>query len=161
MDSQFDRKLSLYMRSERAMLAVWLRRKARQLFWVLIALVACLTALILVDIGAFLTLSTYYSSKMSAFMLAGFNGVLCLVCIAFASRKGHKAEEAALKDIRDVAKDELGKDLKVVTDEVVEVGQSVGNAVHGVSTFFNGDFGLTSLLATLHYFLKHQQEKSG
>ncbi len=159
MDSQFDRKLSLYMRSERAMLAIWLRRKARQLFWVLIALIACLTALILVDVGAFLTLSTYYAPKASAFILAGCNIVLCLACIAFSSRKGHKGEEAALKDIRDFAKDELGKDLEIVKDEVVEVGQSVGSAVHGVSAFLNGDFGLTSLFTAVHHFLKHKQEK--
>ena len=71
MDDNFDSKLHLYIRSERAMLDIFVRDKLRQLFFISIGFIALLTALIMFDIAIFFTLTTYFSTKITAF--SGFN----------------------------------------------------------------------------------------
>nr|MCH9756694.1 hypothetical protein [Gammaproteobacteria bacterium] len=120
-----------------------------------IGLVALLTALIMLDIAVFFTLKTYFLTKITAFILAGANGLLFLIFILFSKRNKHQKEVEALKDIRNFAKEEVTKDLKVVKDEVVEIGHSVGHVVHDVSSVLSGEaFGLARILPILHQFLK-------
>ena len=158
MCSQFESKLNVYIRSERAMLDIFVRDKLRQLFFIAIGVIALFTTLILFDIAIFFTLTTYFSTKITAFILADANAILFLMSILFSKRKKHRKEVEALKEIRDFAKEEVLKDVKVVTDEVVEVGQSVGHAVHGASSIFSGEvFSLASLLATINSLLKNKK----
>ncbi|MDF1645468.1 MAG: hypothetical protein P1U61_00595 [Legionellaceae bacterium] len=158
MKNEFDSKLNLYLRSERVMLDIFVRDKLRQLFWVSMGLVALLTALIMLDIALFFTLSPYFSIKVTAFILTGFHVFLCLLFILRSKRSKHRKEVEALRDIRDFAKDEVTKDLKVAKDEVLEVGHSVGEAVHQASSVFNGEIlNLAHLLPIIRHFLKGRQ----
>jgi hypothetical protein len=70
MNENFDKKLNLYLRSERAMLDIFVRDKLRQLFFVSLGLIALCTALIMFDIAMFVTLQHYFTANITAFILA-------------------------------------------------------------------------------------------
>jgi hypothetical protein len=155
MDDNFESKLHLYLRSERAMLDVFIRDKSRQLSFVFMGFIALLTALVMFDIAVFFTLMAYFTIKITAFILAGANTVLFLMLICFSKRKKHQKEVEALQDIRDFSKDEVTKDLKIAKDEVVEISHSVGGVVRDVSSIFNGELlGLTRLITMIRDLIK-------
>ncbi|MDX2346592.1 MAG: hypothetical protein QNK11_06975 [Legionella sp.] len=139
MADKFDAKLQLYLRSERAMLGVFLRNQSRKYLLILIGFIALFIALILCDIGVFFVLNTYLSTPKTAFVLACAHVLLFLILMIFSKIKHHQKEVAALEDIRDFAKEEVSKDLKAAKDEVLEVGSSVGHVVHDITSIFNGE----------------------
>ena len=158
MCKNFESKLNVYIRSERAMLDIFMRDKLRQLLLVVIGVIALFTALIMLDLSLFFTLKSHFSTEMTAFILGDANILVFVVSLLFSKRKKHRKEVEALKEIRDFAKEEVLKDVKVATDEVVEVGQSVGHVVQGASSIFNGEvFSLASLLATINTLLKNKK----
>ena len=101
----FEKKLGLYLRSERAMLDVFVRNQVRRLFFVSLGLIALFTALMMFDIAMFFTLQHYFPTNITAFILAGSHIVLCLIFILCAKHKKHQREVEALRDIRDFAKE--------------------------------------------------------
>jgi hypothetical protein len=155
MDDNFDSKLHVYIRSERALFDIFLRDKVRQLYCMAIGFIALLTALIMLNIGVFFALNAIFSTIKTAFILAGINGFLFLMSLLFSKIKRHQKEVEALKDIRDFAEEALKKDLKVVKNEAVEIGQSVGHVVRDVSSIVSGEaFGLANLLPIIRHILK-------
>ena len=149
MDGNFESKLNLYLRSERAMLDIFVRNKLRQLFFISLGFIALLTALIMFDVAVFFTLQNYYATNITAFILAGSNALLFLIFILCAKHKKHQQEVEALRDIRDFAKEQVGHDVKIATDEVVNMGKSVQHVAHDISSIF-------SLVPMIQSILKHK-----
>lgn len=157
MDGNFESKLNLYLRSERAMLNIFVRNKLRQLFFMSLGFVALLTALIMLDIAIFFTLKNYFSTHITAFILAGSHALLFLIFLLFAKHKKHQHEADALRDIRDFAKDQVSHDVKLATSEVVKMGNSVKHVTHDISSIFSGEaFGLAGLIPIIRSILKHK-----
>ncbi len=155
MDDNFEAKLQLYLRSERAMLDIFIRDKSRQLLFLFMSLMALLTAWIMFDIAVFFTLGAYFTVKMTTFILAAANVLLFLIFICCSKRRKHQKEVEALQDIRDFAKHEVTKDLKVVKNEVVDMTHSVGGVVRDVSSVLNGELlGLTRLITMIRGLIK-------
>lgn len=157
MDGNFENKLNLYLRSERAMLDIFMRNKLRQLFFVSLGFIALLTALIMLDIAIFFTLKNYFQTNITAFILAGGHAFLFLIFIVFAQHKKHQQETKALRDIRDFAKEQVTQDLKIATEEVVHMGKSVKHVAHDISSVFSGEaFGLAGLIPIIQSILKRK-----
>jgi len=155
MDGNFDSKLNLYLRSERAMLDIFVRNKLHQFFFISLGFVALLTALIMFDIAIFFTLKNYFSTPITAFILAGSNTLLCLIFLLFSKHKKHQREVDALRDIRDFAKEQVSSDVKIATNEMVHMGKSVKHITHDISSIFSGEaFGLAGLIPILRTILK-------
>ncbi|MDF1827117.1 MAG: hypothetical protein P1U39_02440 [Legionellaceae bacterium] len=157
MHRNFEKKLSLYLRSERAMLDVFVRDQLRQLVFGSLGLIAFLTAFILLDIALFFTLQQYFPTHMTAFILAGSHVVLGLICVVFAKKKKHQQEVEALRDIRDFAKAEVSHDIKLAADDVIHMGKSVKTFTNDVSSIFSGEaFGLAGLIPIIQSILKRK-----
>jgi hypothetical protein len=158
MNDNFDAKLNLYMRAERAMLTLTLREKVRQMVYITCALLALLTTLILLNIGAFYTLLTYLSPQLSAFTLAGLNLLLILIMLMLASKKKNTAEVEALSDIRDFAKTQVMTELQASTQNIVDMSQSIKHVADDVNAVLSGEaFGLQGLISMLHRVVKPKQ----
>lgn len=157
MNENFDKKLNLYLRSERAMLDIFVRDKLRQLFFVSLGLIALCTALIMFDIAMFVTLQHYFPTHTTAFILAGSHAALCFLFILCAKHKKHQRDIEALRDIRDFAKEQVSHDIKIATDDVIHMGKSVKNITHDVSSIFSGEaFGLAGLIPIIQSILKRK-----
>jgi len=157
MNGNFDKKLNLYLRSERAMLDIFVRDQLRQLFFVSLGLIALFTALIMFDIAIFVTLQHYFTANITAFILAGIHVGLCLIFILCAKHKKNQRDIEALRDIRDFAKEQVCQDIKIATDDVIHMGKSVKNITHDVSSIFSGEaFGLAGLIPIIQRILKHK-----
>jgi hypothetical protein len=158
MNSNFDAKLNLYVRAERAMLTLTLREKKRQMVYITCALLALLTTLILLNIGAFYTLLTYLSPQLSAFALAGLNLLIILIMLILAGKKKNTAEIEALSDIRDFAKTEVITELQVSTQNIVDMSQSIKHVADDVNAVLSGEmFGLQGLISMLHHIVKSKK----
>jgi|GEM_PF-1636968 len=158
MNGDFDNKLSVYLRSERAMLHIFVRNKLRQLLFVSLSFIALLTALILFDLAVFFTLQTHFPTNITAFILASSHAFLFFILLMFAKQKKHQQEVEALRDIRDFAREQVSRDVKTASDEVIHMGTSVKQVIHHVSSFFNGEiFSLTNLVPILHSLLKNNK----
>jgi hypothetical protein len=148
MKDNFECKLSLYLRSERAMLDIFLRDKSRQLFFIGMGFVALFIALIFFDIALFFILKIYFSIHITAFILAGAHALFFLICLGFSKRKKQQKEVEALKDIRDFSKEEVVKDLKNAKNEVLDIS-------HSVKSICRGEFlSLARLIPILRDLLK-------
>lgn len=157
MNGNFDDKLNLYLRSERAMLDIFIRHQVRQLCFMSLGFIALLTALIMFDIALFFTLQHYFPTHITAFILAGSHVVLCLILILCAKHKKHQREIEALRDIRDFAKAQVHHDIKLAADDMVHMGKSVKHIAHDVSSIFSGEaFGLTGLIPIIQNILKRK-----
>lgn len=155
MNGNFDEKLSLYLRSERAMLDIFFRNTLRQIFFMILGFIALLTALIMLDIALFFTLQNYFKTHLTAFILSGSHVFLFFIFYLLAKHKKHQQETKALRDIRDFAKDHVTHDLKIATDEVVHVGKSVKRMTHDISSIFSSEaFGLVGLIPLIQRIIK-------
>lgn len=126
----FDGRLKVYMRSEKAILDIYIRNKLRALFYTSLAFICILTALVMLDIGVFFTLTAYFATKTTAFILAGSNLVLFILLICFARRRRYQRELQSLEAIRDVVKDDI-------KEEVLEMTQGVRQATDHISSLFS------------------------
>jgi len=126
----FDGRLKVYMRSEKAILDIYIRNKLRTLFYTSLAFICILTALVMLDIGVFFTLTTYFTTKNTAFILAGSNLVLFILLICFARRKRYQRELQSLEAIRDVVKEDI-------EEEVFEVTQGLRQVTDHISSLFS------------------------
>jgi hypothetical protein len=131
MKDAFSRQLSLYLRSERTLLNLFLRDKSRQLFFVFAGLGFLLIAVLLCDIGCFFVLKQHVSVPMTAFILAGAHGLFFLICLWFARRKKQSREAQALQTIRDFAKDEVLNDVAMVKDEALDMSRTAKSILKG------------------------------
>ena len=80
MSEDFNAKMKLLIKSEKALLSLEMRKKSRQTVWVAIGLLAVLAGLVMLNVTVFLLLETHYSNLVSAAILSGLN---LLVAILF------------------------------------------------------------------------------
>lgn len=157
-DKHFDKRLGLYIRSERALLDITIRNKLRQLFYLTIGFIVLLTALIMLDIGVFFSLKTHYPIHVTAFILAGSNLAIFILLLIFAKRKRYQRERVMLEEIRDYAKAEVQDELKDTAHDFMEASYSVKQFTHQISSIFSGEvLGLASLIPIIKKIL-HSKE---
>jgi hypothetical protein len=160
MSDDFDSKLSLYLRSEKALFTLALREKARQAVYVIFALMALLATLVLCNIGLFYTLLDYISPQLCAFVLAGINILISVIMIIISAKKKTTGEVDALIEIRDFAKTEVADELQKSKKEIAEMGSSVKNVADDVNAILSGTaFGIQTLLPILQRILKSKKNE--
>ena len=156
MNSSIDHKLKLYIRSEKALLKLELRKKSRQVILLLLATVAFLMTLLMLNVTAFFYLQTQMGSEMAALTLGGMNAVLTLILLLVALSKSSSAEEEALQEIRDYALEEVTEEINGVKADLLEVKQSI----EGVITRFKREFlALKGLINIAQLVLEKKSEK--
>lgn|SRR3990167_5579403 len=131
MGDNFDDKLSLYLRSEKILLKLTLREKARQLSYYILAILTFLVALISLNIGLFYCLQNYLNPAQCAFSLASFNLIVSIVMVLIATKKKANPEMAELSEIRDFAKENVIKDLQKSKNEIVDASKNIKDIVSG------------------------------
>ena len=147
MSEDFNAKIKLLIKSEKALLRLEMRRRGRQTVWIALALLAVLITLIMVNITTYLYLSTSYSNLESAIILTGLNLGVAILFFIFAARQSVGAEAASIEDIRDFAWEQVSGDLDEVKQNVSEFKDSVVKVKTTVDSFTSGDaFGIKKVL---------------
>jgi flagellar basal body-associated protein FliL len=147
MSEDFNAKIKLLIKSEKALLSLEMKKKSKQTLWVALGLVAVLVALVMVNITAYLYLAETHTPLNAAAILTGLNIVVAVVFFMLASRQTVGAEAAAIEDIRDFAWEQVSTDINEVKQNVTEFKDSVVKVKKTVDGFTTGDaFGMKKIL---------------
>ena len=141
-DSAF--KLQLLVRAELALIKIYARRTMVRATAIAVALVFVLMGLAMLNFAGYLALKESYTPNMAAF-LVGLGDVVCAVILVIVSGKlgASGAEEKMAKQIRDMAYNEVGRDVEAVKLRV----EQLSDEVKSIST------GVSSAMGTLRFFL--------
>ncbi len=134
-------KLRILARAEITLFRADAQRRGNQALFAAISIGCIFVGLIFVNAGLFFLLTESEIDSRAAFILAGGNFGLAI--IPFLLRRQAKAgpEELMVREIRDMAADEVTKDLNAVADEVAAVGSGIRQLKAGVSSFSGGGLG--------------------
>ncbi len=147
MSDDFNAKIKLLIKSEKALLSLEMRKKSRQTMWIALALLAVLVGLLTLNITIFFYLETIYSNVVSAAILSALNLSVAVIFLLIASRQTTGPETKSIEDIRDFAWAQVQTDIDDVKQNVTEFKNSVTKVKKSVDTFTSGDaFGLKKVM---------------
>jgi len=147
MSEDFNAKMKLLIKSEKALLSLEMRKRSRQTVWVALALLAVLVALVMINVTTYLYLSTTFNNLESAAILSVINIVISMLFFMIASRQDRGAEAESIEDIRDFAWEQVSTDIDEVKQNVTEFKDSVVKVKRSVDSFTTGDaFGIKKVL---------------
>ena len=131
-------KLRILARAEVALFKADAQRRANMALLAAISIGCVFVALVFVNVGAFFALTNSDIDSRAAFILAGAN--LALAVIPFLLRRQAKPgpEEQMVREIREMAADEISKDINAVTNEVAALGSGIKQLRTGVSSLGSG-----------------------
>jgi len=147
MSEDFNAKIKLLIKSEKALLSLEMKKKSRQTVWVAFGLVAVLVTLVMVNITAYLYLAATRTPLEAAAILTGLNIAVAVLFFLLASRQSVGAEAASIEDIRDFAWEQVSSDLDEVKQQANDFKNSVVKVKKTVDGFTTGDaFGIKKVL---------------
>ena len=147
MSEDFNAKIKLLIKSEKALLSLEMKKKSRQTVWIAFGLVAVLVTLVMVNITAYLYLSTTRTPLEAAAILTGVNIAVAALFFILASKQTLGVEAASIEDIRDFAWDQVSSDIDEVKQHANDFKDSVVKVKKTVDGFTTGDaFGIKKVL---------------
>jgi len=147
MSEDFNAKMKLLIKSEKALLSLEMQKKSRQTLFIALALLAVLTTLIMVNVTLYLYLASKYSNLEASAILTGVNLLIAILFFIIASKQSLGAEATSIEDIRDFAWKQVSTDIDEVKEGVTEFKNSIIKAKKSVDSFTTGDaFGIKKVL---------------
>lgn len=147
MSEDFNAKMKLWIKSEKALLSLEMQKKSRQTVWIALALLAVLTGLITFDITVYLYLSTMYSNFAAAGIISGLNLIIAVIFFVIASKQTTGAETEAIEEIRNFAWNQVSADIDAAKQEVTQFTDSISKVKKNVESFASGDaFGIKKIM---------------
>jgi len=160
MSEDFNAKMKLLIKSEKAMLRLEMRKKSRQTFWIALALLAVLVTLVLLNITVYLYLARTYTPLVSVAVLAGINFAVALFFLFVSTRQENAAEAKAIEDIRDFAWEQLSSDIDDVKQGVSDFKESAIKVKKSVDSFTSGTaFGLSKVMPVITTLIELNRKK--
>jgi len=160
MSEDFNAKMQLLIKSEKALLNLEMRKKSRQMIWVSLAVVAVLVALVMVNVTAYLYLETRFTNLESAAILTAMSLLIAGLFFLIASRQDRGTEAQSIEDIRDFAWAQVSTDIDEVKQQVTDFKQSVVKVKSSVDSFTSGDaFGLKKVLPIITTLIELNKKK--
>lgn len=160
MSDDFNAKMKLLIKSEKAMLSLELRKKSRQTFWIALALLAVLVSLILLNITVYLYLVQSYTNLQAAGILTGINLAVAMIFLFISTRQHNATEAQAIEEIRDFAWEQVSSDLDDVKQNVSEFKESVVRVKKSVDSLTSGTaFGLNKVLPVITTLIELNKKK--
>ena len=135
MSDEFNAKIKLLIKSEKALLGLEMKRRSRQTVWIALALLAVLTSLVMLNVTVYLYLSDKFNNLESAAILSGLNLIVAALFFIIASRQERGAEAESIEDIRDFAWDQVSTDIDEVKQHVADFKEGVVKVKKGVDSF--------------------------
>lgn len=143
-------KLQILARSEMALLRIQARRNAARTALFVVALLFALLALGMLNFAAYQALAVTQGPATAALLVALIDGVLALVVVIVSRGAGpHAEQEKMVRDMRDLAYNELSADFDEVTAGFTQVTEDVQRIRSGITSFTSGSSGLANNLAPI------------
>lgn len=133
--SRVRRNLQLLWRSERVMAEARLKLTSRKLVLAVIAGIACLIAVSMLNLAAYWALITVVSKPLAALIVALVNIVIAGLLIAIAQGLQPGPEEEMLREVRDIALGDLGSEVDDVQAKLLQLREDVEGVRTSVTQF--------------------------
>ena len=131
-------KLRILARAEVTLFKADARRQTNQAILAAISVGCIFVALIFVNMGLFFMLTESEIDSRAAFILAGVNLALAVVPYLLRRQAKPGPSEQMVREIREMAADEISKDIQSVSDEIASVGAGIKQLKSGISSFGGG-----------------------
>jgi len=160
MKEEFNAKLNLLIKSEKALFRLEVRKKSRQTVFVAIALLAVLAALALLNVAVYLYLTSHFSPMLSAAILAGMNLAVAGVFLLIASRQDTGPEAESLQEIRDFAWEQVSSEIDGMKQQVSEFTNGIRSVGGSINSVMHRDYSaLVALLPIVQSLLAAHKKK--
>lgn len=133
--SRVRRNLQLLWRSERVMAEARLKLTSRKLVLAVIAGIACLIAVSMLNLAVYWALVTVVSKPLAALIVALVNIVIAGLLIAIAQGLQPGPEEEMLREVRDIALGDLGSEVDDVQAKLLQLREDVEGVRTSVTQF--------------------------
>jgi len=142
-------KLRILARAEVTLFKADAERRTNQAQLTAITIGCVFVGLVFVNAGLFFLLTESAIDSRAAFILAGGN--FALAVIPFLLRKQSKPgpSEQMVREIREMAADEISKDISAATDEISAVSASIKQLKSGFSSFGGAGGGAMGALGPI------------
>lgn len=160
MNKEFNAKLDLLIKSEKALFKLEMRKKIRQTVLIAVALLAILVALAMLNVTVYLYLQTTHTPLESAAILSALNLIVAILFFVIASRQDTGAETESIQEIRNFAWGQVSSDIDGVKQQVVAFSDDVKRVKSNVDSFVSGDFfGIKSVVPIISTLLDLKRKK--
>ena len=160
MSEDFNAKMKLLIKSEKALLSLEMRKRSRQTVWIALAMVAVLVSLVMLNVSTYLYLSESFSNLQTAMIMTASNIVIAILCFVIASRQDRGVEAESIEDIRDFAWEQISADIDDVKQNVTDFKESVVKVRRSVDSFTSGDaFGIKKVLPIISTLIELNKKK--
>lgn len=139
-------KLRILARAEVTLFKADAQRRANMALLAAMSIGCVFVALIFVNVGAFFALTDSDIDSRAAFILAAANLGLAVIPFLFRRQAKPGPEEQMVREIREMAADEISKDISAVTEEVAAVGSGIRQLRSGISSFGGSGSGALGAL---------------
>ncbi len=141
-------KLRILARAEMTLFKADAERRKNAASLTAISIGCIFVALVFVNVGFFFMLTNSAVDSRAAFILAGGNFGLAVIPFLLRHQFKPGPEEAMVREIREMAADEVVKDINNVTDDIAAFGSGIKQLKAGVSSF-SGAGGMGALGSAL------------
>ncbi len=131
-------KLRILARAEVTLFKADAQRRTDMAILAAISAGCIFVALIFVNVGVFFSLTDSDIDSRAAFILAAANGALAIVPFLFRRQSKPGPEEQMVREIREMAADEVSKDISSISEEIASVGAGIKQIKSGISSFSGG-----------------------
>jgi len=160
MSEDFNTKMKLLIKSEKALLNLEIRKKSRQTVWMALALVAVLVGLVMMNVTVYLYLSEQFTDLESAAILSGLNILVAAIFFWIASQQDRGAEAESIEEIRDFAWEQVSTDMDEMKQHVSDFKESVVKVKGTVDNFTSGNaFGINKILPIITTLIELNKKK--
>ena len=142
-------KLRILARAEVTLFKADAQRQRKQAMLAAISIGCVFVALIFINMGAFFTLTESDIDSRAAFILAGVNLGLAVIPFLLQRQAKPGPEEQMVREIREMAADEVSKDIQSVSDEIASVGAGIKQLKSGISSFGGGGGSMGGAMGAL------------
>ena len=139
-------KLRILARAEMTLFKADAQRGRNQALLAAISIGCIFVGLVFLNAGFFFMLTESEIDSRAAFILAACNFGLAVIPFLLSRQSKPGPEEKMVREIRDMAADEVTKDINEVADEVAAVGSGIKQLKAGVSSFGGVGGGLGGAL---------------
>jgi len=161
MSEDFNAKMKLLIKSEKALLSLELKKKSRQTFWIALALLTVLVSLVMLNVTTYLYLADSFSDLQAAAILTGINLAIATLFFFISSRQESTAEAQAIEEIRDFAWEQVSSDFDDIKQNVYEFKESVVRVKKSVDSFSSGTaFGINKIMPVITTLIELNKKRS-
>jgi len=140
-------KLRILARAELALARIKAQRTGFQVALFVVAVLFLFSSLILLNLAGYNALVPRFGAAVAALLVAAANMLLAAIAVTIAlkARPGSADEELA-QQIRDMASEEIKKDVDEIRDEIQRVSDEIAGVRAGISSLRSVPEGVRSVI---------------